>query len=150
MGELRLDELNAETISAANSLTLKPGQEDFLQPETYTHTEQQLDPSGSWPRVILDDDRVVGYIMGAFDADAPEEFLRAALWRVNVSAEAQGRGVGRFAVASFVDEARKRGFSRATVVWASGDAGPGAFFESVGFRVIGQTPYGENLGALDL
>ena len=150
MGELRLNELNAETISAANGLTLKPGQEDFLEPETYTHAEQQLDPAGSWPRVILDDDAVVGYIMGAFDDDAPEEFLRAALWRVNVSAEAQGRGVGRFAIAALADEARKRGFSRLTVVWAPGDAGPGAFFESVGFTVIGQTPFGENLGALDL
>lgn len=150
MGELRLNELNAETISAANRLTLKPGQEDFLEPETYTHAEQQLDPAGSWPRVILDDDAVVGYIMGAFDDDAPEEFLRAAVWRVNVSADAQGRGVGRFAIAAFADEARKRGFSRVTVVWASGDAGPGAFFESVGFRVIGHTPFGENLGALDL
>ena len=35
-------------------------------------------------------------------------------------------------------------------MWAPGDAGPGAFFESVGFKVIGQTPFGENLGALDL
>jgi GNAT superfamily N-acetyltransferase len=150
MGELRLNELNAETISAANRLTLKPGQEDYLEPETYTHAEQQLDPAGSWPRVIVDDDEVVGYIMGAFDDDAPEEFLRAALWRVNVAAKAQGRGVGRFAIAALADEARKRGFSRLTVVWAPGDAGPGAFFESVGFKVIGQTPFGENLGALDL
>ena len=150
MGELRLNELNAETISAANGLTLKPGQEDYLEPETYTHVEQQLDPAGSWPRVIVDDDQVVGYIMGAFDDDAPEEFLRAALWRVNVAAEAQGRGVGKFAIAALADEARKRGFSRLTVVWAPGDAGPGAFFESVGFTVIGQTPFGENLGALEL
>lgn len=150
MGELRLNELNAETVSAANSLTLKPGQEDYLEPETYTHAEQQLDPAGSWPRVIVDDDQVVGYIMGAFDDDAPEEFLRAALWRVNVAAEAQGRGVGKFAISALADEARRRGFSRLTVVWAPGDAGPGAFFESVGFKVIGQTPFGENLGALDL
>jgi diamine N-acetyltransferase len=150
MAALRIEELNAETISAANRLTLKPGQEDFLEPETYTSAEQQLDPAGSWPRVILDDDHVVGYVMGAFDADAPEEFLRAAVWRVNVAAEAQGRGVGRFAIEALADEARKRGFSRVTVVWASGDAGPGAFFESVGFRVIGQTPFGENLGALEL
>jgi diamine N-acetyltransferase len=150
MAALRIEELNAETISAANRLTLKPGQEDFLEPETYTNVEQQLDPAGSWPRVILDDDHVVGYVMGAFDADAPEEFLRAAVWRVNVAADAQGRGVGRFAIEALADEARKRGFSRVTVVWASGDAGPGAFFESVGFRVIGQTPFGENLGALDL
>jgi dTDP-4-dehydrorhamnose reductase len=83
-------------------------------------------------------------------ADAPEAYLRAAIWRINVAADAQGRGVGRFAIEAFADEARKRGFSRATVVWASGDAGPGAFFESVGFRVVGETPFGENLGALEL
>lgn len=150
MADLRIEELTAETISAANNLTLKPGQEVFLEPATYISAEQQLDPSGSWPRVIRDGDEVVGYIMGAFDEDAPEEWLRAALWRISVAAEAQGRGVGRFAVEAFADEARRRGYSRATVVWASGDAGPGAFFESVGFRVAGQTPFGENLGALDL
>ena len=42
--------------------------------------------------------RSATHVMGAFDDDAPEEFLRAALWRVNVSANAQGRGVGRFAI----------------------------------------------------
>jgi GNAT superfamily N-acetyltransferase len=151
MAELRLQELNAQTALAANSLTLKPGQEDFLQPETYTHAEATIDPSKSWPRVIVDEhDAVVGYIMANFDADASEEFLRAALWRVNVSADAQGSGVGRFAVQAFADEARARGFSRATVVWASGELGPEAFFKSVGFTIVGETPYGENLGALEL
>ena len=150
MADLRIEELTAETISAANSLTLKPGQEAFLEPETYTNAEQQLDPAGSWPRVVRDGDAVVGYVMGAFDDDAPEEYLRAAIWRINVAAEAQGRGVGRFAIEAFADEARRRGFARATVVWASGEGGPGSFFESVGFRVVGETPFGENLGALDL
>ncbi len=150
MAELRIEELTAETISAANSLTLKPGQEAFLEPATYTSVEQQLDPAGSWPRVVRDGDEVVGYIMGAFDEDAPEEYLRAAIWRINVAAEAQGSGVGRFAVEAFADEARRRGFTRATVVWAAGDDGPGAFFESVGFTVTGETPFGEKLGALEL
>ena len=88
--------------------------------------------------------------MGAFDDDNPAEYLRAAIWRINVAASAQGRGVGRFAVEAFADEARKRGFKRATVVWATGEGGPGEFFEALGFVVIGQTPFGENLGALDL
>ena len=150
MADLRIEELTAETISAANSLTLKPGQEAFLEPATYTSVEEQLDPVGSWPRVVRDGDEVVGYIMGTFDEDAPEEYLRAAIWRINVAAEAQGSGVGRFAVEAFADEARRRGFTRATVVWAGGEEGPGPFFESVGFRVVGETPFGENLGALDL
>jgi diamine N-acetyltransferase len=150
MAELRLEELNAKTASAANKLTLKPGQEAFLEPQTYTNSEAELDPAGSWPRVVRDGDAVVGYVLGTFDAEAPEEYLRAALWRINVAAEAQGRGVGRFAVHAFADEARRRGFSRATVVWAAGEGSPEEFFTSVGFRVVGETPFGEKLGALEL
>lgn len=150
MAELTLHELTAQTIVAANNLTLKPGQEAFIEPETYTHAEDKLDPAGSWPRVVLDGDRVVGYIMGAFDADSPDEYLRAAVWRVEVADGAQGMGVGRFAIQSFADEARARGFRRATVVWGSGEGGPEEFFKAVGFEVVGQTPYGDNLGALNL
>jgi diamine N-acetyltransferase len=150
MAELRLQDLDAQTVAAANSLTMKPGQETFLEPETYVHAEANLVPSNSWPKVVLDGDEVVGYIMANFDAEATEDFLRAALWRINVSADAQGAGVGRFAVQAFADEARARGFSRATVVWASGEGGPEKFFQAVGFTVVGETPYGENLGALDL
>jgi predicted N-acetyltransferase YhbS len=150
MAELRLQELNAQTAAAANSLMLKPGQEAFIEPETYAHAEPQLDNANSWPRVVVDGDEVVGYIMANFDPDAGEEFLRAALWRINVAADVQGAGVGRFAVQAFADEARARGFRRATVVWASGEGGPEAFFKAVGFTVVGETPYGENLGALEL
>lgn len=150
MADLRLEPLTAQTIVAANSLTFKKGQDEFLTPETYSHLEQNLDPANSWPRVVLDGDEVVGYIMGNFDPDAPEDFLRAALWRIYVSGEAQGKGVGRFAVQGFADEARKRGFDRATVVWAAGELGPEKFFQAVGFTVVGETPYGEKLGALEL
>jgi diamine N-acetyltransferase len=150
MADLTLQELTAQTIVAANNLTLKPGQEAFIEPETYTHSESSLDPAGSWPRVVMDGEKVVGYIMGAFDGDATEEYLRAALWRVEVADGAQGMGVGRFAVKAFADEARTRGFDHVTVVWASGEDGPEEFFKAVGFRIVGQTPYGENLGALAL
>ena len=43
MAELRLHDLTAQTIAAANSLTLKPGQEAFIEPETYTAAEDKLD-----------------------------------------------------------------------------------------------------------
>lgn len=150
MADLRIEELTAQNAAAANSLTLKPGQEAFVKPATYTDVEEQLDPAGSWPRVVVDGDDVVGYIMGAFDPDATDEHLRAALWQVSVAAEAQGRGVGRFAVQAFADEARRRGFDQATVVWASGEDGPEEFFKAVGFEVTGETPFGENLGVLKL
>lgn len=150
MSGLELQELTGKTIAAANSLTLKPGQEAFVAPSTYTHFEEKLEPSNSWPRVIVDGDEVVGYIMGNFDPEASEDYLRSALWRVNVAAEAQGRGVGRFAVQALADEARRRGFDTLTVVWESGEAGPEEFFKAVGFDVIGETQYGDKLGSLPL
>jgi len=150
MADLRLEELTAQTIVAARNLALKPGQAAFIAPETYEHVEQDLDPAGSWPRVVMDGDRLVGYVMGNFDPDATEEYLKAALWRIHVEADAQGAGVGRFAVQALAEEARARGFERLTVVWASGEAGPGEFFKAVGFELVGETPYGENLGALAL
>src|SRR6218665_3268288 len=150
MAELRLEELTAKTIVAARNLALKPGQAAFIAPETYEHAEQDLDPAGSWPPVVMNGDQLVGYVMGTFDPDAPEEFLKAALWRIHVEAEAQGSGVGRFAVQALADEARRRGFDRLTVVWGSGEAGPEEFFKAVGFELVGETPYGENLGALIL
>ncbi|HWH25237.1 MAG TPA: GNAT family N-acetyltransferase [Pseudolysinimonas sp.] len=150
MAQLTIEELGASTVAAAHSLTLKPGQEAFLEPDTYHHYEEMLDPANSWPRVVRDGDEVVGYIMGNFDPEAPEDFLRAALWRIDVAATAQGRGVGRFAVQAFADEARQRGFDHVTVVWATGDNGPEKFFTAVGFEIAGETPYGENLGALRL
>ena len=60
MAELRLEELSAATIVAANSLTLRPGQEQFVAPTSYAIADAYINPLTSWPRVVLDGDKVVG------------------------------------------------------------------------------------------
>ncbi|PJJ61891.1 GNAT family N-acetyltransferase [Compostimonas suwonensis] len=150
MAELRLEELSASNIVAANTLTLKPGQEQFVAPVSHSIAEAYVNPTTAWPRVVLDGDEVVGFIMGNFDPDAEQEEFRSCIWRINVDAGAQGQGVGRFAVHALADEARNRGFERVTVIWESGDAGPEAFFLRVGFQPIGETQYGETIGAIAL
>ncbi|MCJ1714587.1 GNAT family N-acetyltransferase [Microbacterium sp. M1A1_1b] len=150
MTDLRLEALSAATATAANSLTLKPGQEQFVQPTTYGVAESDVKPSASWPRVVLDGDEVVGLIIGSFDAENPQEELQACIWRVNVSGTAQGRGVGRFAVHGLADEARKRGFERLTVVYEPGEGSPEDFFAAVGFEVVRETQYGDHFAVLTL
>lgn len=150
MPELRLEELSAKNIVAANTLTLKPGQEQFVAPVSHSIAEAYVNPMTSWPRVVLNGDEVVGFIMGNFDPDAQEDEFRSCIWRINVSADAQGQGVGKFAVWALAEEARLRGFERLTVIWESGADGPEEFFLRVGFSIIGQTRYGENIGALTL
>jgi diamine N-acetyltransferase len=109
-----------------------------------------VNPKAAWPRVVLEGDEVVGFIKGNFDPDEEREEFRASLWSINVKASAQGHGVGRFAVHALADEARSRGFERLTVMWERGEEGPEQFFLGVGFRPIGETQYGEVIGALDL
>jgi diamine N-acetyltransferase len=151
MIDLRVEELSATNIVAANTLTLKPGQDQFVAPVSHSISEAFVNPTNAWPRVVLDgDDEVLAFIMGNFDPDAEEEYFRCCIWRISVAAEAQGRGVGRFAVEAVADEARARGFETLSVLWESGEAGPEEFFLRVGFTVAGQTPYGENIGVLPL
>jgi diamine N-acetyltransferase len=150
MGELKLEELSASNIVAANSLSLKPGQEQFIAPVTYSVAAATINPATSWQRVVLLDDRVVGFIHGNFDPDSEHEELRACIWRINVDAEAQGKGVGKFAAHALAEEARKRGFDKITVIWEPGAEGPEAFFHRIGFEDVGQTQYGEVIGALRL
>ena len=150
MGELRLEELSASTIVAANNLTLRRGQEQFVTPPSYAIADSFINPATSWPRVVLDGDRVVGFIRGNFDPDAVQEEFRSCIWRVTVAADQQGTGVGRFAVRALAEEARGRGFERLTALWEPGDEGPEAFFLAVGFVIVGETQYGENIGALEL
>lgn len=151
MSELHVEELSAATIVAANSLSLKPGQEEFIAPTTYAVEMGVADPQKTWQRVVLDGDTaVVAFVRAYFDPDASSEYLRAALWRINVDAEAQGRGAGRFAVDAVLEEARTRGYDRVTVVYEAGEEGPEAFFRRVGFAPVGESEYGEVVAEIHL
>ena len=150
MADLRLEELSARTAAAANGLTLRRGQEQFVTPPTYAIADAYVDPETSWPRVVLDGDEVVGFIRGNFDPDETQAEFRSCVWRVNVAAEQQGRGIGTFAVLALAEEARSRGFTQLTALWEPGDDGPHKFFENVGFTIEGETQYGECFGVLKL
>ena len=150
MAELTLEELNATNVVAANALTLKPGQEQFVAPVSYSAAAAVSNPATAWQRVVRDGEEVVGFIMGNFDPDAEHEVFRSILWRINVDADDQGRGIGTFAVRALADEARSRDLSRLHVIWEPGELGPEQFFLRSGFHPTGETQYGETIGVLEL
>lgn len=150
MADLRLEELSATTIVAANGLTLRVGQEQFVTPPSYAIADAFLNPATTWPRVVLEGDTVVGFIRGNFDPDAIQEEFRSCIWRVTVAGDQQGTGVGRFAVLALADEARQRGFKKLFAIWEEGDFSPGEFFLHTGFTVVGESQYGEHIGMMSL
>lgn len=143
-------ELSAATIVAVNNLSLKPGQEQYLAPVSYGIAATVINPQTSWQRVILDRNEVVGFVSANFDPEAPQEHFRSVLWRINVDADDQGRGVGRFAVEKLVEEAKSRDLNHVDVIYEAGDAGPEAFFHRVGFSPVGETEYGEVIATIRL
>ncbi len=150
MGELRLVELSATTIVAVNNLSLKPGQEQYLAPISYAIAGAVTNPTTAWQRVVLDGDEVVGFVSANFDPEAPAEYFRSVLWRINVDADDQGRGVGRYAVEKLLEEARQRGMDHVDVIYEAGEGGPEAFFQRVGFTPVGETEYGEVVAQISL
>ncbi|MCC2033982.1 GNAT family N-acetyltransferase [Microbacterium allomyrinae] len=150
MGDLRLVELSASTIVAVNNLSLKPGQEQFLAPVSYGIAATVVNPQTTWQRVVLDGDEVVAFVSANFDPEESEEHFRSVLWRINVDADDQGRGVGRFAVAGLIEEARARGMDHVDVIYEAGSDGPEAFFQRVGFTPVGETEYGEVIAEIRL
>ena len=108
MSALRLEELSAANISAVNGLSLKPGQEQFVAPVSYSAAAAVIDPGAAWQRAILDGDELVGFIHAHFDESAAEEF-RSCIWRINIDAAKQGRGVGTFAVRAGAGACRPTG-----------------------------------------
>ena len=150
MTDLRLVELSAATIVAVNAMSLKPGQEQFLAPTSYAVAGAVVNPTTAWQRVVLDDNEVVGFVSANFDEEAPQEHFRSVLWRINVDADDQGRGVGRFAVEKLLEEARSRGLDHVDVIYEAGEGGPEAFFRRVGFTPVGETEYGEVVAEIRL
>lgn len=150
MTALTLEELSGRTIAEANSLGLKPGQEQFIAPVTYAAEAGVLNPAHAWQRVVLDEGVVVGYIHVNFDPNARREEFRACIWRINVAAERQGRGIGRFAIDAASNEAKARGFEALTVLWEPGPGGPEEFFSRMGFIGSGETAYGDIIGVRPL
>lgn len=149
-GTLSVEELNADNIVAANTLSLKPGQEQFVAPVSHSISEAYVNQQTMWPRVIVRDGDVVAFTMANFDEGADDENFRCLVMRLNVAAELQGQGIGTFALRQIAREAKARGFTQLTSIWEDGELGPGPFFRAFGFEDTGLTRFGEQVGRYDL
>lgn len=144
MTTLRLEELNAANIVAANGMTLKRGQEAFLAANA--RLEEFVNTQSAWQRVVFDGDEPVAFVMANFDPEVDRDEYRSSILRMYVAGDAQRRGVGSYTVEQVAAEAKRLGFEHLFAVWEEGDLGPGKFFQAVGFEVIGENEYGEHIG----
>ncbi|THA28834.1 N-acetyltransferase [Streptomyces sp. A1277] len=151
---LRLAEVTADNVDAAIGLKIRPDQEHLVEPVATSLAEAYVHREAAWPRLVLDGDRLVGFLMAFLDidfaGDGTGRDIRSGLWRLNIAADEQGRGYGRFAVESVAAEIRRRGGSRMYVTWHPGAGGPEGFYLGLGFRPTGETSGDQTVGVLEL
>ncbi|MFE1944641.1 GNAT family N-acetyltransferase [Streptomyces massasporeus] len=148
----RLEEITSANLDAALGIHVRPGQEHAVAPVVKSLAEAYVHPGVAWPRLIVDGDRPVGFLMAFLDIDWYEDggVRRSGLWRLNIAAEEQGKGYGRFAVEAVAAELRRRGGKELYVTWHPGPDGPERFYLGLGFRPNGETSGGETVGVLEL
>ncbi|MCZ2524857.1 GNAT family N-acetyltransferase [Streptomyces sp. HB2AG] len=150
----RLEKVTPANLDAAIALRVRPDQEHLVAPVVKSLAEAYVHPGTAWPRLVMDGDRTVGFLMAFLDIDFAGDGtgtdVRSGLWRLNIAAGEQGRGYGRFAVRAVADEIRRRGGTRLTATWHPGDDGPEGFYLGLGFRLTGETSGDQRVGELEL
>ncbi|MFI9254633.1 GNAT family N-acetyltransferase [Streptomyces sp. NPDC053069] len=149
----RLEEVTPANFDAAIGIRIRPDQEHAVQPVVRSLAEAYVHPAGvAWPRLIVDDDRPVGFLMAFLDIDwyGDGSVRRSGLWRLNIAADAQGRGYGRFAVDAVAELIRGRGGRQLHASWHPGPDGPEDFYLRLGFHKNGETSEEQTVGVLDL
>ncbi|MEU8779703.1 GNAT family N-acetyltransferase [Streptomyces sp. NPDC048606] len=151
---LRLVPVTPENFDAVCAVRIHPHQEHLVSPVVKSLAEAYAHGPTAWPRAVVDGDEVVGFVMAfldiVWDPAADPEGRRSGLWRLNVSADHQGKGYGRFAVRAVLDELRRRGDARAYVTFHPGEGSPEPFYLGLGFRLTGELSGDQPVAALDL
>ncbi|MET7450763.1 GNAT family N-acetyltransferase [Streptomyces sp. NPDC005574] len=148
----RLEEITRHNLAAALGVRVRPDQEHAVEPVAESLAEAYVRADLAWPRLIVDGDRPVGFLMAFLDIDwnGDGTSVRSGLWRLNIAAGEQGRGYGRFAVRSVAEEIRRRGGKELYVTWHPGPTGPEGFYLGLGFRRTGETSGDQPVGVLEL
>ncbi|GIE99193.1 GNAT family N-acetyltransferase [Paractinoplanes rishiriensis] len=148
---MHLAEVTPDNFAAAIALRIRDDQQDLVAPVVKSLAEAYLYPDYAWPRLIYDGDQVVGFLMAFlnFPRDDGRE-PRSGLWRLNIAADHQGQGYGRFAVQEVCAELRRRGATEAYVSWEPRAGGPEPFYRRLGFRPTGEIMGGQTVGVLSL
>lgn len=149
----RLTPVTPENFDAAVAVKVRVDQERLVAPVMKSLAQAYVYGEAAWPRLILDGDRVVGFLMAFVGIDWHEDGgsdLRSGLWRLNIAVGEQRRGYGRFAVEQVATEIRRRGGDRMFVSYHPGPGGPEVFYRGLGFKPTGESAGDQTVAVLDL
>lgn len=130
----------------AAGMAVRADQTDFIAPNVWSIAESKFYPELQ-PIAIYDDETMVGFLMYGVDPRDRQYWL----YRFMVDHRYQGRGLGRAALARFVDLLRRTpGCTAINVGYDPANAVAERLYLSAGFEKTGVAPWGEMTARLTL
>jgi diamine N-acetyltransferase len=144
--EVSLREVTAQTVGAICDLSVAPGQESFVAPNSVSIAEAYFCEK-AWFRAIYADETPVGFLMLYDDPQKPEYFL----WRFMIANSHQGKGYGRRAMELLIEHVRGRPMAEELALsYVPGKGSPEGFYRGLGFEPTGKVNEGEIVMTLRL
>lgn len=142
-------EITADNVGEVYDLAVAPGQQEFVASNPWSLAQAYAERHIAWPRAVVADGIVVGFIMLQLDPD-DDDGRPFQLWRLMIAADQQGKGHGRAAVSLGIEECLRRGATELFTSWVLGDGGPEGFYLGLGFQPTGEWDDDEKVARLAL
>jgi diamine N-acetyltransferase len=147
--DVRLELVTEHNLAAVFDLDVADDQRQFVAPNPWSLAQAYTEHEIAWPRAIVLDDEVVGFLMLEIDPDE-KDGRPFWLWRLMVGRDHQRRGIGAAALAQAIEEVRRRGGTDLYTSWVEGTGSPQPFYEKLGFVANGEIDDGEIVARLAL
>ena len=139
MSTVSLREITSATVHKVCRLKVRPEQEQLVAANSISLAEALFAPQ-AWYRAVYNGEILVGFVMLWDDtlSMSPPANPEVCLWRLMISADHQGQGVGKRVIEEVVRYVRSRpGIVRFYSSYVPGDLGPGRFYLGLGFIPTG-------------
>jgi diamine N-acetyltransferase len=137
--KVSLREVTAQTVRDICDLSVAPGQERFVAPNSVSIAEAYFCEK-AWFRAIYADETPVGFLMLYDDPQKPEYYL----WRFMIADNHQGKGYARRAMELLIEHVRRRPMAEEMVLsYVPAEGSPEGFYRRLGFEPTGELLEGE-------
>ena len=146
--DVKLKDVTEDNWQAVIDLKLDPAQENLVASNLYSLAESRFDPDAR-PRAVYAGKRLVGFLM--YDVQQTGRSHAASIYRFMIDREHQGKGYGRAALASALDEIRAiPRVRKVSIQYMADNPVAGPFYASFGFVEVRKNRDGEIIAELAL
>ncbi len=147
--KVSLRRVTADNWEAVADLELDAGQDDLVASNLYSIAESHYDPEAR-PRAVYAGKRVVGFLM--YDVHRTRgKVLEASIYRFMIDRKHQGKGYGRSALSSALEEIRAiPRVKKISIRYMAENPVAKPFYGSSGFVEVGKDRDGEVIAELKL